>query len=336
MPTVGDDRARAEWNRPRHRAGDPDGHYESWFQRANHPTRPLAFWIRYTLFSPHGRPADAVGELWAVWFDGEHDRVVAVKDERPLAACAFGEAGLLARVGDAALGPEHLAGAARTDAHALAWDLAYGGGDAPLLLLAPARYARGFPKAKALVGRPNAVFNGTITVDGAATAIADWIGSQNHNWGARHTDRYAWGQVAGFDGVPGSFLECATAQMRVGPIWTPPMTLVVLRLDGEEIALNGLCLALRARGRVDGLDWHFRSRRDDIVVEGRISAPPSRFVGLRYANPPGGAKVCLNSKLAGCELTIARGGKARTLRAADRAAFEILDDATRAGIPVVL
>jgi hypothetical protein len=35
----------------------------------------------------------------------------------------------------------------------------------------------GFPKAKALVGTPSAVFEG----------------------GSRHTDRYAWGQVAGFD-----------------------------------------------------------------------------------------------------------------------------------------
>jgi hypothetical protein len=32
------------------------GHYESFFQRANHPTRPLAFWIRYTIFSPTGHP----------------------------------------------------------------------------------------------------------------------------------------------------------------------------------------------------------------------------------------------------------------------------------------
>ena len=36
--------------------GQPQGHYESFFQRANHPTRPLAFWIRYTLFSPHAHP----------------------------------------------------------------------------------------------------------------------------------------------------------------------------------------------------------------------------------------------------------------------------------------
>ena len=43
------------------------GFYESYFQRANHPTRPLAFWIRYTLFAPRGRPADAIGEVWAIW-----------------------------------------------------------------------------------------------------------------------------------------------------------------------------------------------------------------------------------------------------------------------------
>ena len=27
--------------------GQPQGHYESFFQRANHRSRPLAFWIRY-------------------------------------------------------------------------------------------------------------------------------------------------------------------------------------------------------------------------------------------------------------------------------------------------
>src|SRR5216684_6562518 len=72
------------------------GHYESYFQRANHPTRPLAFWIRYTIFSPRRRPNEAVGELWAIWFDGERDRIVAAKEDVPLAHCAFGSDGLLA------------------------------------------------------------------------------------------------------------------------------------------------------------------------------------------------------------------------------------------------
>ena len=50
------------------------GHYESWFQRANDPSGRRAFWIRYTIFAPRGRPDDAVGELWAIAFDREGRR----------------------------------------------------------------------------------------------------------------------------------------------------------------------------------------------------------------------------------------------------------------------
>ena len=57
-------------NAARYRPGEPAGHYESYFLRANHPNRPLAFWIRYTVFSPAGRPEAAEGELWAIVFDG--------------------------------------------------------------------------------------------------------------------------------------------------------------------------------------------------------------------------------------------------------------------------
>ena len=58
-------------------------------------------------------------------------------------------------------------------------------------------------------------FSGSLTVDGEKVDIAGWIGSQNHNWGSRHTDRYAWGQVAGFDEQPDAFLECSTARLRM-------------------------------------------------------------------------------------------------------------------------
>ena len=48
---------RQECNAVRYRPGDEEGHYESYFQRANHPGRPLAFWIRHTIFSPRNRAA---------------------------------------------------------------------------------------------------------------------------------------------------------------------------------------------------------------------------------------------------------------------------------------
>ena len=59
-------RDRERWNAVRFVAGDVGGHYESWFQRANHPSRPLAFWIHYTIFCPRAQPQAAVGELCAI------------------------------------------------------------------------------------------------------------------------------------------------------------------------------------------------------------------------------------------------------------------------------
>ena len=75
---------RATANAVRYRRGDDAGHYESYFQRANHPRRPLAFWIRYTIFVPRGRPDAAVGEQWAMFFDGERNDHFAVKTVHPI------------------------------------------------------------------------------------------------------------------------------------------------------------------------------------------------------------------------------------------------------------
>jgi len=328
---------RERWSAARFIPGQRAGHYESWFQRANHPSRPVGFWIRYTIFCPRGRPADAVGELWAIAFDGEAERITAVKQELPISECRFSASGLLVRIGQAELSRLGLSGAAAAGGHRLGWQLAIGGGERPLLLLPRSWYARRLPSAKALVSTPNAIFDGWLEIDGERIAIDGWRGSQNHNWGSRHTDRYAWGQVAGFDGAPDSFLECSTARLRIGPVWTPWLTLLVLRVDGRELALNGLLRSLRATARIDGFTWSFDTRAPGVRVRGRIEAPARAFVGLRYGNPPGGEKICLNTKLARCELELEETGRPlRSLRSASRAAFEILTDEPVPGVPIVV
>jgi len=320
-------------NLTRYRPEQRAGHYESFFVRANHPSRPLAFWIRYTLFSPRRHPEAAIGELWAVHFDGESGQHVAVKQEIPIAHCTFSRSDFLVEIGDAFLRAGSLQGSAASGAHAITWKLSFNGTDAPVLLLPPALYQARLPKAKSLVSLPFARFSGSLAVDRAVIDVADWVGSQNHNWGSRHTDHYAWGQVAGFDTHPGSFLEVGTARLRIGPLWTPFMTLLVLRHEGEEIALNGLRQSLRAQASFTYFDWHFRSETDRHRIAGRITAPREAFVGLRYFNPPGGIKHCLNSKLAACELTLTtRGASPQVLATRQRAAFEILTDDQGHGI----
>jgi hypothetical protein len=323
-------------NRLRHRAGSADGHYESYFIRANHAKRALAFWIRYTIFSPAGRPQDAQGELWAIAFDGERQRHVAAKQAWPLTACRFDSQALAVELPSAQLGHSHAQGTCESGEHRIGWDLRFANGQSPPLRLPASHYEGGFPKAKSLVSRPLARFDGVLAVDGENTVVQGWVGSQNHNWGRQHTDRYAWGQVAGFDGGHDeSFLELASAKLKVGPLWTPWITPIVLRHRGREHRLNALGRSLRARVSVQGFDWHFESHNESVRLQGRIHAAHTDFVGLRYANPPGGIKQCLNSKIAHAEITLTHAdGSSEMLASRQRAAFELLGDDVDDGVPM--
>jgi hypothetical protein len=327
---------RRAWNRTRWLRGDRRGHYESWFLRANHPTKPLAFWIRYTIFSPAGRPGDALAELWAVAFDGEEHRIVAVKEEHPVADATFSSTELAVRIASSTLGSDRLEGEAASGGSRISWSLRFTSPRPPLLLLDRPLYRTPLPRAKALVSSPLAVFAGSLVVDGQAWPVEDWVGSQNHNWGSQHTTRYAWGQVAGFEGSPDAFLEVGTAQIRLGPIMTPPLTALVLRLGDEELALNTLWRSFRARAGYGYFHWHFETGDGRNEVSGTITGAARDFVGLPYYDPPGGTLTCLNSKIARCDLRVRRPGRPTlTLRTPDRAAFEILTSATDHGVRVL-
>ncbi len=324
-------------NRLRHRVGSPDGHYESYFIRANHATSALAFWIRYTMFSPAGHPEQAQGELWAIVFDGLRNHHVAVKQAWPLACVPLRPRHAGDRSARCALEPaatRRVRATRRTIASC--GTFVFAGGQSTLLLLPERLYDGGFPKAKSLVSRPLARFDGTISVDGERIDVHGWAGSQNHNWGRQHTDRYAWGQVAGFDGGHDeSFLEVASAKLKVGPLWTPWITPIVLRHRGHEHRLNATG-PLAARAGIGGrfrLALRVAWRRHP--VRGRIHAERADFVGLRYANPPGGSKQCLNSKIAHAQMTLQHAdGSSETLSSQRRAAFELLGDDSGHGVPM--
>ena len=329
---------RQKWNRCRFDPSTTEGHYESYFQRANHPERPQAFWIRYTIFCPKDHPDQAIGELWAMYFDMDRgkDRVVAVREEFPFAQCQFSRDRLDARVSESTITDGRLDGTAALSGHELSWSLGYESAADPLLMFEERLYKGSFPKAKAVVGAPNAVYQGELVVDGDKIPIDGWVGSQNHNWGSKHTDDYAWGQVAGFQEDPDAFLECATARLKLGPVWTPRLTIVNLRVGGETYALNDLLQSVRACGRYKFFAWTFDSCCKGVRIHGEISAPRHAFVGLTYGNPPGGTKTCLNTKVARCRVTLERQGqRPLTLLSPHRAAFEILTDRTDHQVPIL-
>jgi len=330
------DQLRDWGNGSRYDPNDKRGFYESWFQRANHPSKPLAFWIRYTVFVPKGRPGDAMGELWAMFFDREAGRIVAAKEVVPLKDCRLAPTGLEVAMDGRFLDHEQLTGGVRHGGHAIDWDLRYTTPERPILNYPRKLYPGGFPKAKALVGSPNATFSGTLGVDGDAISVDGWVGSQNHNWGLQHTDSYAWGQVCGFDNEPDTFLECGAGKLKFGPLWTPWMSVIVLRDGDREHQLNGVGQWMRNGGRFDWFRLQLDGTKDGVRIAGSIEARKEDFLGLPYWNPPGGIRSCLNSKLARAEFVVTEPGREpRTLVSEHRAALELFPVATDHGIPLM-
>jgi len=319
----------------RYKNGQKKGHYESYFQRANHPSEPLAFWIRYTIFNPSNKPENAIGELWAIFFDGRNNKHISVKSEFPISDCHFSKTSMEIKIGDSKLNNKSLNGLAFTDHNEIKWDLQYLGNESPLLLLPAKFYNISFPKAKALVGLPLALFTGQLIINKEKIKIDNWIGSQNHNWGSQHTDRYAWGQVAGFDNNPGSFLEIATAQIKLGMIYSPKMTIAVLRHNGKEYLFNSLKRSITNKATYKYFEWEFELNNGTEKLSGKIQTDKQNVVGLNYYNPPGGDKTCLNTKIAAANIRFTKeNGELINLNTHNRAAFEILTNDKNHGLKV--
>ncbi|MBM9502756.1 hypothetical protein JWG44_21115 [Leptospira sp. 201903071] len=325
----------SNFNHPRFKADDPRGHYESWFVRANHPSLAKAVWIRYTIFSPKLHPEKAIGELWAIYFDGEKNSHFVSKSEFPIVSCSFQSSPLLISIGGSQLTDSYLIGKAgnKKGPENFFWDLKISGGSPPLFLFPENLYEGGFPKAKVLVGNPWIKISGTLKLGTEEIQLQDWIGSHNHNWGSKHTDRYAWGQVVGFEEEPDSFLELATAKLKIGPFWTPAITPIVFRFRGKDYKLNH---PLRGFGRAKYryFDWNFGASSNEISIKGRIFADRQDFACLQYWNPPGGWKYCLNSKIANAEIFVKRKEDPSFLKLTSKrkAAFEILTDDSSHGM----
>ena len=296
-----------ECNRSRFVPDDRGGHYESWFQRANHADAPARRSGSATpCFSPRGRPdagvGRAVGDLLR-----RRARRGSSRSRRGIRsrACAFSPRPARRR---ASARPGSTTARSRGSARAgprtaSRWQLALrrrrAAAAAPARAPLRARLPEGQGAWSALRTRASRARSRSTA---SASTIDDWRGSQNHNWGSRHTDSLRLGPGRGLRRRAGRLPRVLDRAVEDRPA-------VDAVDDAGRAAPRGREIASTARARRCAPAGDFGASRagasrpgDAARIAARFGAPTRRSSGCDYDNPPGGTKICLNSKLARCEL----------------------------------
>ena len=284
-----------DWNATRFDPGSALGHVESHFLKLNDESGERALWLKATILHKLGEPA--VAEAWAVAFDRELGHVAA-KQVVPWESAAFSREELAIRVADVEIAPARAQGVVAADGARIAWSLAFAGDAAPFALLPQRLYADGTGNAKIVSPHPDLRFSGHYRVGDRRVEVDGWRGMQGHNWGQRHTHAYGWVHCNVWAGADDLVLEGITARVKLGPLLSPPITLVIAVQAGERHYFTLPGSLLRARGRIAPRSWEFRAANANARIEGSFSADTADFVGLHYENPDGAMTYCLNSKIA--------------------------------------
>jgi hypothetical protein len=288
-------------------AGAASGHVESFFLKANDPSGPRAFWIKFTVYAPLGAKERAAAEVWAIAFDGETKKHVAVKESIPVERATLGRGRPHLAFGRSTFEPGRTRGEVESDGHAIAWDLAFTT-DKPPLHHFPAEwlYTAPVPKSKILTPHPDSLFEGHVTVDGRRIDVRGWAGAQGHNWGREHAHRYAWAHCNAFAGAKDTYFEGLSSKVKLGPVKTPWLSILYLRHEGRIHDFSGVRHWWNRTADVTYTSWSFEASDDEVRLRGRIETTPADMVGLYYRDPDGQVVHCLNSKIARARIEIAR------------------------------
>lgn len=310
------------------------GHYESFYVKACRPDGGLGIWIRHTV---HKRPGEEpTGSIWFTLFDRDAPGPQATKVTVPASELSVPASSWI-QVAGAEIGPGRADGSV-DGATGLAanWSLRFSGDAVPCRYL-PAEwlYKAPLPRTKFVAPVPDAVFEGTLEVDGRAIEIAGWPGMIGHNWGTEHAERWVWLEGTGFAASPGTWFDAGAAKVKLGSRVSPWVPSGMLSLDGVRHRLGGLGAIRSASIEESAVGCSFVLPGKNIVVRGRVEAPRKDFVGWVYADPTGDTHNTINCSVADLELTVERPGiPDRVLTLAAGAAYELGMRETDHGIPI--
>lgn len=285
-------------------------HVESLFLKLNLPDA-RALWLKVTFLRRTFGRKESVVEAWGIAFNlGARDAAdpyVALKQSWAPTEAEIAPNCLYIRVGDVELAHGRAAGTLTDSAtgDTITWDLDYTCEPEGFHHLPHAwMYEGGIPKSKANSPQIDSLFTGSVTVNGVTTRVENAPGMLGHNWGSQHAEDWTWAHCNRWTGVDGVVFEGVTSRVKMGPMTTPRLSVLHMRVPGERITMNGLWQLVRIKSRPEGLRWAFAGQRRDRRIEGWFAAPVSRFVGVDYHDPDGRVAHCLNSKIADGEIAL--------------------------------
>jgi len=352
---------------------------ESYFLKLNDPARRWACWIKYTFLTRAGGQPP-VGDCWFIFFDRERRSgrtVVGGKESFDFQNCRLparsrpdsggppGGLGRLARlgrgredssaaaggaeeeeihIGDNLLSPGTARG--RLEGGRFLWSLEFASRTRPLVLLPSPFYSALVPTSKLTTPLPDGTASGTIRVGGYTISCRDVQLSLGHNWGRRHSDSYVWAQAAATEGEEPFFFEGCGVPADYptsceSPRRAPRLTVGKVRSGYRELAFNSPYSLAASTSRTGRDWWRFEMKNTSWLLRGEVTLRRGLVAGLRYVQPDGAIRSCLNSMMADAELSLLyrptprRVEPVRTVRVEGAAALEFLTPRLDHGITMV-
>jgi hypothetical protein len=309
------------------------GRYEAWYLSVSEPAQRRGYWIRYTTFNPGSRvQIEAHSALWGFRFDHENPSSNwGAKVSFPLDSLQVQRRPFALRIGDALLADNGCSGEIQTERGRMSWDLRWDSREPPFPFVRPPWHVL---SSVANIGvQPAIKVSGAIEVNGKVVHLEHVPGGQQHTWGSSHALEWNWGFASGGD----FWVDGATSRVRSRLGRELTGTAVGMHAREHRFVSNGLLHVLRTRGPMAADSWKAHARLGSRHLHVEVTPRRSDLIGVTYADPRGGSRVCYHTEVADLELRLTQGDEvlARIRRPA-AAAFEYASESPVPGLPVLI
>jgi hypothetical protein len=293
------------------------GFYEVYFVEVQDAEAHTGLWVRYTLRSPTTGPEGGGASLWAMFFDRrDPSKSYGLKRTVPIAAAEIGTDRFRFALDGGEISSSGCRGKIEQDGRKIEWDLSWGEDKNVMPFPFARMYSTPLPKTKWMLphfdlrasGRYSAWPEETWTLEKAP-------GIQSHIWGTALPLRTIWAHCNTFEQDRTAVFEGLVAQLKIGPVITPPMTLFVLHYKGVDYYFNRpLDLVRKNESRLEppaAAPTHFPVGRwivgggnDKIRFRGELWGEQGTFLGVKYDDTDDSTAVCNHTKLGHARIEI--------------------------------